>query len=185
VREAALTALLPALTAAPAAGSRKGVIVDPDRSAGTEYALPLKRADREAALETGGRAGGGGRSGQPIFRVGVDQSQGAPENQDRRFPSPGGETRRHGSSNQGGQGDVRREEGSGGTSLSTGNLVPSPYRPATTKAAVSKGLMSCSPLGSPAPCSSQVRAPAAAERQLGMPGHRVHCTEILLAAATT
>ena len=42
-RKAALTALLPALSAAPAAGAEAGVFVHPGKSAGTEYALPLWR----------------------------------------------------------------------------------------------------------------------------------------------
>ena len=91
MRKAALTALLLALTAAPAAGAQEGVFVDPDSPAGTEYALPLERARGEAAPDAGGREGGGGGSEQPLFGVGIDQSRGAPEDQDGRSTGPGGE----------------------------------------------------------------------------------------------
>jgi hypothetical protein len=140
VRKTALIVLLLALTAAPAADAQEGAFVDPDSPAGTEYALPLERARGEAAPETGGREGGGGRSEQPLFGVGIDQSQGPPEDQDGRSTGPGQQaTGSQGSYNQDGQGQVRRQEGSGGTSSSTGDLAPNAYRPAAIEAAASEG----------------------------------------------
>ena len=141
MRKAALTALLLALTAAPAAGAQEGVFVDPDSPAGTEYALPLDRARGEAAPDAGGREGGGDGSEQPLFGVGIDQSRGSPEDQDGRSTGPGGEepTGSQDSSNQGGQGGVRRQDGSGDSSSRTGDLAPNAYRPAAIEAAASEG----------------------------------------------
>lgn len=141
MRKTALTVLLLVAAAAPpAAAQEEGVFADPNSPAGKEYALPLERARAEAAPDTGGREGGGGGSKQPLFGVGIEQSRGAPEDRDGRSTGPGEEaTGGHGSSNQGGQGDVRRQEGSGRSASSTGDLAPNAYRPAAIEAAASEG----------------------------------------------
>jgi hypothetical protein len=57
--------------AAPAASAQeRGVFIDPDSPAGTEYAIPLDQARREAA---GGAAGSGAPPGreQPLFGAGI------------------------------------------------------------------------------------------------------------------
>jgi hypothetical protein len=46
-----------------------GVIIDPDSPAGTEYAIPLEQARREAA--GGDAAPGPGRAGEPLFGAGI------------------------------------------------------------------------------------------------------------------
>jgi hypothetical protein len=82
-------AVLLALTAATASAQEDGVFIDPDSPAGTEYAIPLEQARREAAGGGSPTPGGGsptpGRAaeGQPLFGAGIaprgDRESGRPE----------------------------------------------------------------------------------------------------------
>jgi len=72
-----LTALLVAAVATPSANAQQDeVFVDPESPAGTEYAVPLDQARREATgASAGGEAGTPSQGGeaQPLFGVGIQR----------------------------------------------------------------------------------------------------------------
>jgi hypothetical protein len=88
--------------AAPAAAQERGVFIDPDSPAGTEYAIPLDQARREAA--GGGASPGSPSAGQePLFGAGI-----APRGEER--PAGRGDSRsgaRRGGADGGDDGDEK------------------------------------------------------------------------------
>jgi hypothetical protein len=99
----ALIALLIALLALPAtARAQRGVFVDPDSPAGTEYRIPLEEARRLGSGDEQRRTGEGrtGTSGQPLFGAGIERAPSAAR--------PGG-----GSGGSGGGGDATGEPAGG------------------------------------------------------------------------
>jgi hypothetical protein len=75
-----LAVALLTVDAAAVSAQEDGVFIDPDSPAGTEYAIPLDQARREAAgggTTTQGRA----ENGQPLFGAGIAPRSEAPRNE--------------------------------------------------------------------------------------------------------
>jgi hypothetical protein len=144
------TACLIALLAVPAGAlAQGGVVVDPDSPAGTEYAIPLEEARREATggggSSSGGgesSSGGGGAGGQTtgeqaLFGEGIEQAPEAPAAADDA--SGGAATRGSGSRRDRADRKERRGRDSGGGPLPPETVIPKASTPAAVEAAASSG----------------------------------------------
>jgi hypothetical protein len=76
---AALLLLAVSLMVPSVAQAQRGVFVDPDSPAGTEYRIPLEEARRHGAGDEQRRTGEGvtGTSGQPLFGEGIERAPSA------------------------------------------------------------------------------------------------------------
>jgi hypothetical protein len=78
-RRSSLLLLIAWLALPSAAEAQRGVFVDPDSPAGTEYRIPLEDARRHGAGDEQRRTGEGrtGTSGQPLFGQGIERAPSA------------------------------------------------------------------------------------------------------------
>jgi hypothetical protein len=78
-RRSGLLLLVVSLALPSAAQAQRGVVVDPDSPAGSEYRIPLEEARRHGAGDEQRRTGEGrtGTSGQPLFGEGIERAPSA------------------------------------------------------------------------------------------------------------